>query len=141
MISKIVEYNDTEDECQMVWDRLTEICEDIFKKMDKVVKWGFFGTWNGPQFGGSFITTPEVLRGHICQDFTRPMSFELSYTDEEIEVEPTQRYYGSTALKIPANSLILKQWHHDGCNVYYLRGYVSGDNPKTAETKDIEMEE
>lgn len=141
MARKLIEYDDGESDADFVWDMLTELCEEIMEKHPKIVKWGFFGTWNGPEYGGSIITNVETLRGHICQDFSRPMSFSLEYADEDEVIEPTQRYCSPTKLEIPKGSLILRQWHHDGCNVYYLRGYVSGDHPKTAKTEDIEVSE
>ena len=141
MAKKLIEYDDGESDADFVWDELTEICEDIMKNHKKVVKWGFFGTWNGAEPGGSIITDMKTLRGHICQDFSRPMSFSLEYADEGEVIEPMQRYCSSTKLEIPKGSLILKQWHHDGCNVYYIRGYVSGDHPETAKTEDIKVSE
>ena len=138
MITKIFEYLPCKDE-ESAWDELTYICKTLIENNKKFTKWGFFGTWNGPEFGGSFIDSLKYLRGHICQDFTVQMGFALEYTDEDVKVEPTQRYCGSTALSVPAGSLILKQWHHDGCNVYFLRKYIEGDHPKTAKTEPVCM--
>lgn len=136
MITKLTEYSPCEDS-DLAWERLTELCEDILRENKKLTKWGYFGTWCGPEYGGSFIDDLKNLRGHICQDFTIPMSYELSYTDCDTIIAPTQRYCESTSISIPAGSLILKQWHHDGCNVYFLRKYISGDHPKTAETAAV----
>ena len=125
MITKIMEYNDDTDEVSMAWDFLTDVCQKIAND-GEVAKYGYFGSWNGPEYGGSIIDTPELLRGHICQDFSVPMSFTLEYTDEDTEINPTQRYCSSTPLKIPAHSYILKQWHHDGCNCYVIRPVKKG---------------
>lgn len=132
----LIEYNQGDD-TDIVWDRLTEICEELLKENKRFTKWGFFGTWCGPEYGGSFIDSVQYLRGHICQDFTVDMSFSLEYTDEGCTEMPTQRYCAATPIGIPSGSLILKQWHHDGCNVYFLRKYISGDHPRNAMTEDV----
>lgn len=138
MLKKLIEFAPCEDS-ELAWDNLTDICNEIIAKNKKLTKWGFFGTWCGPEYGGSFIETLQFLRGHICQDFTIPISFELSYTDCDTIIAPTQRYCEPTSISIPAGSLILKQWHHDGCNVYFLRKYIEGDHPKTAVTAPIDL--
>ena len=139
MFKTLFEYDDDEPcDLDLVFDRLTEVCEDLLKKNKKgFTKWGFFGTWCGPEYGGSFLQDLKNLRGHICQDFSVPMSFSLKYTDEDAVVCPLQRYCAPTSITVPKGSLLLTQYHHDGCNVYILRQYVSGDHPKTAKTKNV----
>lgn len=137
MRTMLIEYNDGDD-TDIAWDRLTEICEELLKNNGAFTKWGFFGTWMGPEYGGSFLKDLQNLRGHICQDFTIPLSFSLEYVDEGCTEMPAQRYCGATPLGIPSGSLILKQWHHDGCNVYFLRKYVDGDHPRDARTEDVD---
>lgn len=136
MLTTLLEYSPCEDS-DLAWEELTSICEDLLKKNKKLTKWGFFGTWCGPEYGGDFLADLNNLRGHICQDFERPLSFSLEYTDSDVLLTPTQRYCEPTTIGVPAGSLILKQWHHDGCNVYFFRKYVSGDHPKTAKTEPI----
>ena len=138
MITKLIEYLPCED-TDLAWDRLTEICEELLKENKRFTKWGFFGSWCGPEYGGSFIDSVEYLRGHICQDFSVRMGFTLEYTDCDTIIAPTQRYCEPTSISIPAGSLILKQWHHDGCNVYFLRKYIEGDHPKTAVTEPVNL--
>jgi len=137
MRKMLIEYNQDED-TDIVYERLTEICEELLKNNKILTKWGFFGTWMGPEYGGDIIKDLKWLRGHICQDFSFPFSWSLEYTDEGCTEMPAQRYCAATPLGIPSGSLILKQWHHDGCNVYFLRRYVDGDNPRDAMTADVD---
>ena len=65
---------------------LREICVDVLAEYRRVVKYGFFGAWDGPRFGGSVIDDPAILFGHITQDFSVPMVIELMYADEEDSV-------------------------------------------------------
>lgn len=102
-------------------DALTRICENIIQKYGTIAKYGFFGAWDGPRYGGSLISDAKELRGHICQDFTVNMSWELAYACESENVEEIQRYCSPTMLAIPPKSILLRQWHHDGCNHYILR--------------------
>lgn len=137
MRKMLIEYTQEED-TDIVFDRLTEICEVLLKNNGAFTKWGFFGTWCGPEYGGDIIKDLKWLRGHICQDFSFPFSWSLEYTDEIRAEKPMQRYCEATGLIIPKGSLILKQWHHDGCNVYFLRKYVDGDHPRDAITADVD---
>jgi len=109
-------------------DALTRICEKLIEKYGTIAKYGFFGTWDGPRYGGSLIDDAKELRGHICQDFTVNMSWELVYAGEQENIEEIQRYCSPTLLAIPPKSILLRQWHHDGCNCYILRPLtVKGD--------------
>ena len=102
-------------------EHLHEICTNIIAEYGTVVKYGFFGAWDGPKYGGSFIDTPELLFGHITQDFTVPMAIELKYIDEDDSIAEIQRYSHMTSLDVEAGSLLLLQHHHDGCNQYIIR--------------------
>lgn len=106
---------------EMATDDLFEICKRLIDEYKTVVKYGFFGAWDGPKFGGAFITDPKILYGHITQEFRVPMYIELMYTDKDDTVSEIQRYCGSTELEVPVGSLVLLQHHHDGCNQYIIR--------------------
>lgn len=108
---------DYEDEIE----HLHEICMNIIAEYGTVVKYGFFGAWDGPKYGGSFISDPKILFGHITQDFTVPMAIELRYIDEDDSVAEIQRYSHMTSLDVQAGSLLLLQHHHDRCNQYIIR--------------------
>ncbi len=112
-------YDDMDKDLEI--ERLHEMCTNIIAEYGHVAKYGFFGAWDGPKYGGSFIDTPEVLFGHITQDFTVPMVIELKYIDEDDSVAEIQRYSHMTSLDVKAGSLLLLQHHHDGCNQYIIR--------------------
>ena len=126
------DYSDDEEDFDI--ERRCEICTDIIAEYGTVVKYGYFGAWDGPQYGGSFIDTPELLFGHITQDFCVPMDIELLYADKDESVSEIQRYCSMTPMDVKAGSLVLLQHHHDGCNQYIIRA-VDGpiDDDYTAE--------
>ena len=109
------------DDNDLAIDNLHEMCTNIINEYGTVVKYGFFGAWDGPKYGGSFITTAKDLFGHITQDFTVPMTIELKYIDEDDCVAEIQRYAHMTSLDVKEGSLLLLQHHHDGCNQYIIR--------------------
>ena len=108
-------------DCTDMVEDLRSMCEKIMDIYGCVAKYGYFGAWDGPKYGGSFISTAKDLFGHITQDFTVPMDIELYFTDENMKMAELQRYSSVTPLDIPMNSLILLQHHHDGCNQYIIR--------------------
>lgn len=101
MIKTLIECDIYDGYVDDVWDSLTEICTDLIDRYGKIVKWGYFGRWDGPSYGGSIIEDMSTLRGHICQDFCVDMTFRLEYTDEEITEAPFQPYCNPTTFKIP----------------------------------------
>lgn len=116
------------DDNELAIDHLHETCTNIIEEYGTVVKYGFFGAWDGPKYGGSFITTAKDLFGHITQDFTVPMTIELKYIDEDDSIAEIQRYAHMTSLDMKKGSLLLLQHHHDGCNQYIIR--AAGDIPE-----------
>lgn len=107
-------------------ESLADMCKNLILKYGAVAKYGFFGSWDGPEYGGSVINLSRTLMGHITQDFAVPMSWDLSYAEKQETIKEQQRYCDSTELTIPAGSFVLRQWHHDGCNCYIIRPVTSG---------------
>lgn len=147
----IISYDDDmpDDWDDSMTDALTRICENIIQKYGTIAKYGFFGTWDGPMYGGTLIDDSKLLRGHICQDFMLSMSFELAYFDKEEVVGTMQRYSPTTVFTVPPKSILLRQWHHDGCNHYILRPVKDGFNQDGREsfvkwcmehTSDLELD-
>ena len=126
-MQKIIAYDDDDGVwTELMDDYLHQICSGLILKYGTIAKYGFFGAWDGPKGGGSLITSTKDLYGHITQDFSIPMSWDLSYADESERMEELQRYSYPVPIDIPAGSLILRQWHHDGCNCYVLRPVKTG---------------
>ena len=127
-VQGIIHYDDDEKDG---WDEfkkeyLTDMCKNLIFKYGTIAKYGFFGAWNGPQGGGSLITDAKTLYGHITQDFSMQMSWDLSYVDKAMRMQEIQRYSYPVPIDVPAGSLLLRQWHHDGCNCYILRPIKKG---------------
>lgn len=123
MMQPLIHYDDDDpDGWAMYQDEwLDDFCNNLIKKYGTIAKYGFFGGWDGPQFGGSLLTGAKILKGHITQDFRVRMSWDLSYIEEPEEVREIQRYCTPTMLTVPPKSILLRQWHHDGCNCYIIR--------------------
>ena len=123
------------DDCDTEY--LHDLCERIMDRHQQVVKYGFFGAWDGPVWGGSLLTYPRALYGHVSQEFTVNMSIKLCYTEENETVRELQRYCDSTPVTVPANSLLLLQHHHDGCNQYIIRAAEGMDTSEIHDAKSF----
>lgn len=126
MMRILSEYDCYEDHDESDFDHLHEICTNIIAEYGAVAKYGFFGAWDGPVYGGSIITDPDTLYGHITQEFSVITSFEFGFVDDDGGMLwEIQRYCTSTVppLTVLPNSFYLKQWHHDGCNLYMIRPF------------------
>ena len=140
MMRILSKYDCYEEYDESDFDRLHEICTNVISEYGAVAKYGFFGRWTGPDYGGSIITDPDTLYGHITQDFSILMSFEFGVIEDEEEMlSEIQRYceFPVPPLIVHPNSLYLKQWHHDGCNLYMIRPLkkeASVDGPSNGES-------
>lgn len=127
----LIHYNKSEGDEWEEWDDewLSHFCKNLIFRYGKIAKYGFFGRWDGPEYGGSIIDDWRQLKGHITQDFTVSMDWRLEFIHEKTKEVPLQRYVENKGvLDIPKNSILLTQWHHDGTNAYILRPVKQGMN-------------
>lgn len=124
-MKKILEFDTYDNEESVAFD-LRQWCSRMIGEYPVIAKYGSFGMWNGPVYGGTLITTEKDLFGHICQDFSVNMNVALLFTEEKDTVESIQRYCPSYHMEIPPKSVILIQCHHDGTNQYILRPVRKG---------------
>ena len=125
----LIHYYESEGDEWDEWDDewLEQLCKRLILMYGKIAKYGFFGSWSGPEYGGSIIDDWRTLKGHITQDFSFPLDWSLEFIHEKTTEVPIQRYSEAKGkLEIPKNSILLTQWHHDGTNAYILRPVKQG---------------
>ncbi len=122
-MKKIFEYDcyDEEVDWESESDYLMDICKSIIFEYDAVLMYGFFGAWNGPKYQAFRLRDPGRLFDAVARQYNTGSSFTVYYTEKDDTVEEIQRYCSSTALDVPACSLVVLQNHHDGCNQYVIR--------------------
>lgn len=104
------------------YDLLTERVDGIVSSLfvygdDKVRVSGYFGLYNGPKGLDVVVEDEAQLRRFICsQD-----EFELDFIEEDISISELQRYSQQWSMDVEAGCVLLKQWHHDGCNIFMLQ--------------------
>lgn len=110
---------DAEAQAENFSEDLSCIIDMIFNNYDKVYIRGAVGGWDGPSWGEIQIDDPKKLRNFICQEDI----IELSFIDDSEDecISELQRYSGQWSLNAKKGDMIIKQWHHDGCNIFIMR--------------------
>lgn len=109
-------FEDDEFEGEYISDYLDDIAEKIFSKHDTLVIQGNIGRWDGPQPVTFFLHYPKDFKRFISsQD-----SFEICFADNDETISELQRYSEQWSFDADQGALIVKQWHHDGCNIFSI---------------------
>ena len=110
---------DAEAQAENFSEDLSCIIGSIFSNYDKVYIKGAVGRWDGPHWGEIIIDDPKELREFICNEDI----IELSLIDDEEDedVSELQRYSSQWSLNAQKGDMIIKQWHHDGCNIFIMK--------------------
>ena len=104
------------DEADSLSDDLDVIIERMFMIGDVIFVHGYLGLWDGPSRIDTTITTEKGLRRMICAGD----EFELDFADDEEDASELQRYSNQWSVETIKGSIVLKQWHHDGCNILMM---------------------
>ena len=104
-------------------DFIVEDLEALYNRMMKdhpgILITGRLGRWDGPH-------DIPPMKAFSFEDFMKLFdkdirAFEICFVDEEQDVSELQRYSAQWSTSAPRNSVIVKAWHHDGCNIFVLR--------------------
>ena len=107
----------SEDDWMLIEDDLEYILERIFDKYDGIQFTGNLGLWNGPHPVEAKIWDIKKAKDLILDQDV----IELWYMDDEADVSEIQRYSGQWKMHADKGCMLLKQWHHDGCNILTIR--------------------
>lgn len=129
---KLLEFDDDCIADRYEYDLIDEDLESLFHMMMKgyhgIMITGRLGLWDGPHDIFPF-------KAHDFEDFMKVFdkdtrAFEISYVDEDQDVSELQRYSAQWKTRALKGSIMVKTWHHDGCNIFML-------NPLKYKNKDI----
>lgn len=107
----------SEDDWMLIEDDLECMLERIFDKYDGIQFEGNLGLWNGPHPVEAKVWDIRKAKNIILDQDV----IELWYVDEDQNVSELQRYSGQWSMHVEKGCMLLKQWHHDGCNILVLR--------------------
>jgi hypothetical protein len=106
-----------EDQYIEVDNELDILLERIFERYEGIQFEGYLGRWDGPQAveakTWNINTAKRIIVNHDI--------FELWYADDDTDVSELQRYSEQWSMHVEKGCMLLKQWHHDGCNILALK--------------------
>lgn len=124
------------------FDFVMEDLEALYNRMMKdhpgILITGRLGLWDGPH-------DIFPMKAFSFEDFMKMfnsdiVAFEMNFVEDDEDVSELQRYSSQWKISAPKNSVLVKAWHHDGCNIFVLRPLVHKDKDKTGEYTMEELE-
>ena len=126
------------DEFDFVMEDLEALYNRMMKNHPGILITGRLGRWDGPH-------DIFPVKAFSFDDFMKMFNsdiraFEIYFVDEEQDVSELQRYSAQWSTSAPNNSVLVKAWHHDGCNIFVLRPLIDKDKDETGEYTMEELE-
>lgn len=123
----VLEYDPTEDynneyRWEDVENELASLAHRIFKHHKAVFVEGNIGRWDGPMPVQAKITDEASL----IRIITMTDTFSIEFADEAVNVSELQRYSSQWYIPVEVGDLVVKQWHHDGCNILIIKPETEG---------------
>lgn len=107
----------SEDDWMLIEDDLDCILDKIFDRYEGLEFTGNLGLWDGPHPVEAKAWNIDTAKRLILDQDV----IELWYIDDEADVSEIQRYSGQWSMHISKGCMLLKQWHHDGCNILMIK--------------------
>ncbi len=104
------------------YDLINEDLKALYNRMmdgfNGIMITGCLGLWDGPH-------DIMPVRAETFDDFMKMFdkdirAFEISLVDEDTDVSELQRYSAQWKRSARKGSIVVKAWHHDGCNIFVL---------------------
>ena len=116
----LVEYDPTEDDgtyWEDIENELASLAHRIFKRYKNILVEGNIGRWDGPM--------PVQAKVHdeatLIRIITSTDTFTIEFADEDVNVSELQRYSSQWYIPVETGDIVVKQWHHDGCNILIVK--------------------
>lgn len=125
-----------EDECDYYSELADEWCDNLFKKFDAIMMIGQFGLWNGPSPAGHiFMDAKELKRFLLSGEY-----IQIDLMEDDETLIPMQRYCSSWEFGVTKHSLVKIETHHDGTNIFMMKG-VTKESVDTYDENKYTFEE
>ena len=126
------------DEFDFVLEDLEALYNRMMNNHPGILITGRLGRWDGPH---DIFPMKAFSFDDFMKMFDKDIrAFEIYFVDEEQDVSELQRYSAQWKTSAPNNSVLVKAWHHDGCNIFVLRPLIDKDKDKTGEYTMEELE-
>lgn len=125
-----------EDDFDYYADLVKEWCDNLFKKFKAIMMIGQFGLWNGPSPAGHVFRTAEELKRFLLSGD----SIQIDLMDNDETLVPMQRYCSSWEFNVTKYSLVKTEHHHDGTNVFMMKG-LGKESVETYDENEYTFEE
>lgn len=124
------------------FDFVNEDLEALYNRMMEnhpgILITGRLGRWDGPH---DIFPMKAFSFNDFMEMFDKDIrAFEIYFVDEEQDVSELQRYSAQWKTSAPKNSVLVKAWHHDGCNIFVLRPLVKKEGDTVGEYTMEELE-
>ena len=106
-----------EDDCLIVEEDLHDILYNMFSNHPHVIFEGNLGLWDGPHHVKAEVNKMDTAFNMITDQDV----FEVWYVDKEQDISELQRYSEQWSMHINTGCVLVKQWHHDGCNLITIK--------------------
>lgn len=120
------EHDDPDFEAECIRDETDRFVKHLFSLFNSFIMYVTIGRWDGPYDETVIISDEEQMKRLILQFDV----FELTFEDEDVHIGEIQRYTKQWKRFVKKGTVVLRGWHHDGCNIYQIKPITEKDTTR-----------
>lgn len=120
------EHEDPDFEAECIRDETDKFVKHLFSLFNSFILYVTVGMWDGPCDEIVFISNEEQMKRLILQFDI----FEVTFENEDIYLGGGSGYSKAWRRFAKKGTVVLRGWHHDGCNIYQIRPITEKDTTR-----------